>query len=73
MVGDRAEPSVVVKTEAVSAPPPEIGSCPRFPQVSFTRRKLVFDPAAETFPGDEEANRYLKREYREPYVVPEQV
>jgi len=39
----------------------------------FTRRKLVFDPAAETFPGDEEANRYLKREYREPYVVPEQV
>ena len=39
----------------------------------FTRRKLVFDPATETFPGDEEANRYLKREYREPYVVPEQV
>jgi hypothetical protein len=42
--------------------------------ISFaTRRKLVFDSAAETFPGDDEANGYLKRVYREPYVVPEQV
>jgi predicted dehydrogenase len=39
----------------------------------FTGRKLVFDPAAETFPGDQEANKFLRREYREPYVVPEQV
>jgi predicted dehydrogenase len=38
-----------------------------------TGRKLTFDPKTETFPGDEEANRYLKREYREPYVVPDQV
>ncbi len=36
-------------------------------------RKLVFDGAKESFVGDEEANRYLKREYRHPYVVPEKV
>ena len=42
--------------------------------ISFrTGRKLIFDPATETFPGDEEANRLLRREYREPFVVPEQV
>jgi hypothetical protein len=38
-----------------------------------TGRKLVFDPAREIFPGDEEANRYLTRTYREPYVVPDKV
>ncbi len=38
-----------------------------------TGRKLTFDPATETFPGDAEANRYLTRKYREPYVVPDQV
>ena len=42
--------------------------------ISFrTGRKLVFDPDTETFPGDQEADRYLRREYREPYVVPDQV
>jgi predicted dehydrogenase len=38
-----------------------------------TGRKLVFDPKTETFPNDAEANKFLRREYREPYVVPEQV
>ena len=38
-----------------------------------TGRKLTFDPATETFPGDAEANRLLTRTYREPYVVPDQV
>jgi predicted dehydrogenase len=38
-----------------------------------TGRKLTFDPATETFPGDEEANRYLTRLYREPYVLPDEV
>jgi hypothetical protein len=38
-----------------------------------TGRKLTFDPATETFPGDDEANRYLTRQYREPYVMPEVV
>lgn len=36
-------------------------------------RKLVFDPGTETFPGDPEASRLLTRQYREPYVVPDQV
>ena len=36
-------------------------------------RTLKFDPAAERFPGDEEANTFLKRDYREPFVVPERV
>jgi hypothetical protein len=36
---------------------------------------LEFDPAAERFVGEhaETANRFLKREYREPFVVPELV
>ena len=36
-------------------------------------RKLAFDGATEQFRDDKEANSYLKRTYREPYVVPEQV
>jgi predicted dehydrogenase len=36
-------------------------------------RKLIFDGKTESFVGDEEANRILKREYRHPYVVPEKV
>ena len=38
-----------------------------------TGRKLGFDPKTETFPNDAEANKFLRREYREPFVVPEQV
>lgn len=36
-------------------------------------RKLTFDGATERFKGDAEANAMLKRTYREPWVVPEQV
>lgn len=38
-----------------------------------TGRTLRFDPERETFPGDEEANRLLRRHYRPPYVVPDKV
>jgi len=38
-----------------------------------TGRTLRFDPAAERFPGDEEANRLLTRTYRAPYLLPEKV
>jgi len=36
-------------------------------------RKLAFDPKSETFVDAPEANKYLKRTYREPWVVPEEV
>ncbi len=36
-------------------------------------RRLVFDSATEQCVGDDEANALLKRTYREPYVIPEQV
>ncbi|MDX9972113.1 MAG: Gfo/Idh/MocA family oxidoreductase [FCB group bacterium] len=35
------------------------------------QRALTFDPATSTFPGDEEATKMLKREYRDPFTVPE--
>jgi predicted dehydrogenase len=37
------------------------------------KRSVHFDPKTERFVNDEEANKLLKREYRPPYVVPEQV
>ena len=36
-------------------------------------RELRFDPHSERFVADEQANGYLKRDYRHPYVVPENV
>jgi len=36
-------------------------------------RKLVFDSDKECFAGDDEANQYLRRTYRQPWVVPEHV
>ncbi|MHC5542005.1 Gfo/Idh/MocA family protein, partial [Singulisphaera rosea] len=36
-------------------------------------RRLTFDPKAETFVGDSEANSMMTREYRKPFVVPENV
>jgi len=36
-------------------------------------RKLRFDPQTESFDNCDEANRYLKREYRKPWVVPDNV
>lgn len=36
-------------------------------------RRLAFDARTESIPGDPEASRLLKREYRAPYVIPEMV
>ena len=36
-------------------------------------RQLNFDPVAERFIGDEDANNMLSREYRTPYVIPEKI
>lgn len=38
-----------------------------------TGRKLVFNPQTESFTNDPEANKFLTREYRKPYVLPDQV
>jgi predicted dehydrogenase len=35
--------------------------------------RLEFDPASQGFPGNDEANAFLARSYREPWVVPEEV
>jgi len=36
-------------------------------------RQLNFDPKTEQFVNDAEADKYLTREYREPFVVPNEV
>ena len=36
-------------------------------------KKLELDPRTERFTNCDEANKYIKREYREPWVVPENV
>jgi predicted dehydrogenase len=36
-------------------------------------RKLLFDCAKESFVHDQEANQYLRRTYRDPWVIPESV
>jgi hypothetical protein len=36
-------------------------------------RKLVWDPAKEIFPGDDEANSFLDRPRRKPYELPSPV
>ena len=38
-----------------------------------TGRKLIFNPETETFNNDVEANSYLSRNYRYPFVVPNEV
>ncbi|MDR2764114.1 MAG: Gfo/Idh/MocA family oxidoreductase [Tannerella sp.] len=36
-------------------------------------RQLTFDPVAERFVGDGDANQMLTREYRSPYLLPEKI
>ena len=38
-----------------------------------TGRKLTFNPNSERFVDDDEANSYITKEYRYPYVVPDEV
>jgi predicted dehydrogenase len=42
--------------------------------ISFrTGRKLEFNPHAEKFVNDDDANGYLTRQYRHPYILPKEV
>ena len=36
-------------------------------------RQLTFDPVAERFTGDEDANNMLTRQYRSPYLLPDKI
>jgi hypothetical protein len=36
-------------------------------------RRLQWDPVREIFPDDPEANQYLERERRKPWVHPEKI
>jgi len=36
-------------------------------------RRLKFDGKTETYRNDAEANKYISRNYRAPYIVPEKV
>ena len=38
-----------------------------------TKQRLDFDAKAERYVNNDEANKHLKRDYRKPYVVPEEV
>jgi hypothetical protein len=38
-----------------------------------TGRKLIFNGNAETFINDDDANTYLTRQYRQPFVLPDEV
>ena len=43
-------------------------------EISYrTKRKLTFNPHAEKFVSDADADSYLTRDYRHPYVVPDKV
>ena len=71
--------------EAVKARNPELLNAPveeghlsaalcHLANVSYRAgRKLHFDPKAEKFVGDKEADTLLTREYRSPFVVPDKV
>jgi hypothetical protein len=36
-------------------------------------KQLDFDPETETFTNNDQANKYLGRTYRKPWVVPDEV
>ena len=52
-----------------------LSSClPHLANIAYmTGRTVNFDPEKETFVNDEDANRLLTREYRQPYAVPGEV
>ena len=57
----RQDPSAPVEVGHRSATVCHIGNI-----AMILQRKLKWDPVAEEFPGDEEANRLLWRPYRQP-------
>jgi len=49
-----------------------VSVCAHLGNIAYqTRRRLQWDPATETFPGDEPACRLLSRPRRKGYELPE--
>ena len=67
-IKSRAKPVADVEIGHRSATMCHLGNIAR-----WTNRKLKWDPVKEEFVGDKEANRYLDRERRQPWVAPEKV
>jgi predicted dehydrogenase len=64
----RAKPAADVEIGHRSATVCHLGNIAR-----WTGRRLRWDPVAEVFPDDADANKLLDRQRRRPYVLPEQV
>lgn len=67
-IKSRAKPVADVETGHRSATVCHLGNIAR-----WTGRKLQWDPVSEQFVGDPDANHYLDRERRKPWVAPEKI
>lgn len=67
-IKSRAKPIADVETGHRSATVCHLGNIAR-----WAGRKLHWDPVTEEFVGDKEANRFLDRERRKPWVAPENI
>jgi hypothetical protein len=67
-IKSRAKPVGDVETGHRSATVCHLGNIAR-----YTGRKLQWDPVKEQFVGDADANQYLDRERRKPWVAPEKI
>ena len=65
------------RSSDLTAPPEELhksSALAHFANISYRiGRAVYFDPASNTFRNDPEATALLRRKYRAPYVVPENV
>ncbi len=67
-IKSRARPVADVETGHRSATVCHLGNIAR-----WAGRRLRWDPVKEIFPDDQDANQYLDRERRKPWVLPEPV
>ena len=65
-VKNRKQPNAAIEIGRLSTTLCHLGNISQ-----HLRREILFDPATETFPGDEAANSYLTKRYRDEYPLPE--
>jgi hypothetical protein len=41
--------------------------------ITYGRTGMIFNPQTEKFVKDKEADKFLTREYRKPYIMPENI